>query len=404
MKAKQQPARDVGEQFRLLVESIEDYAIFLLDPQGNVSSWNPGAERIKGYRAEEIIGRHFSVFYPSEDVDRGKPQSELQVAARDGRFEEEGWRLRKGGTRFWADVVLTAIRDERGRVIGFGKVTRDLTERKWGEEEKFGKMFRLCPVPLAIVTLAEGRFVEANEAYVRLVGYPREELIGRTVAEVNIHPQAEQRTALMKAIESGQKVRNVEGVLRSKSGEERSVLHSAELIEVGENPCMVTAVQDVTEIKRLEDAVREASTPVLRVREGLLILPLIGVIDSHRARQLTEQLLKAIRRERARAVVIDLTGVPSMNLTIANHLIQTVDASRLLGARVILTGLSSRAAESLVSIGVNLGQFVALGDLQSGIEEAEQWLKAPWKPSLPTATAPDGEDFDQANFPAGTNP
>ncbi|PYU93276.1 MAG: hypothetical protein DMG08_10585, partial [Acidobacteria bacterium] len=242
MKAKQQPARDVGEQFRLLVESIEDYAIFLLDPQGNVSSWNPGAERIKGYRAEEIIGRHFSVFYPSEDVDRGKPQSELQVAARDGRFEEEGWRLRKGGTRFWADVVLTAIRDERGRVIGFGKVTRDLTERKWGEEEKFGKMFRLCPVPLAIVTLAEGRFVEANEAYVRLVGYPREELIGRTVAEVNIHPQAEQRTALMKAIESGQKVRNVEGVLRSKSGEERSVLHSAELIEVGENPCMVTAV------------------------------------------------------------------------------------------------------------------------------------------------------------------
>ncbi len=93
-----------------------------------------------------------------------------------------------------------------------------------------------------------------------------------------------------------------------------------------------------------------------------------------------------------------------MNLTIANHLIQTVDASRLLGARVILTGLSSRAAESLVSIGVNLGQFVALGDLQSGIEEAEQWLKAPWKPSLPTATAPDGEDFDQANFPAGTNP
>ncbi len=271
MKAKQQPARDVGEQFRLLVESIEDYAIFLLDPQGNVSSWNPGAERIKGYRAEEIIGRHFSVFYPSEDVDRRKPQSELQVAARDGRFEEEGWRLRKGGTRFWADVVLTAIRDERGRVIGFGKVTRDLTERKWGEEEKFGKMFRLCPVPLAIVTLAEGRFVEANEAYVRLVGYPREELIGRTVAEVNIHPQAEQRTALMKAIESGQKVRNVEGVLRSKSGEERSVLHSAELIEVGENPCMVTAVQDVTEIKRLEDAVREASTPVLRVREGLLI-------------------------------------------------------------------------------------------------------------------------------------
>ena len=161
---------------------MEDYAIFLLDPQGNVTSWNPGAERIKGYRSEEIVGRHFSVFYPSEDVERGKPQLELQVAARDGRFEEEGWRLRKGGTRFWADVVITAVRDEKGRVIAFGKVTRDLTERKWGEEEKFGKVFRLCPVPLVIVTLAEGRFVEANEGYVKLVGYTRDELIGRTMA------------------------------------------------------------------------------------------------------------------------------------------------------------------------------------------------------------------------------
>jgi len=404
MRARQQPARNLGEQFRLLIESVEDYAIFLLDPQGNVASWNPGAERIKGYRAEEIIGRHFSVFYPSEDSERGKPQRELQVAARDGRFEEEGWRLRKGGTRFWADVVITAIRDEKGHVIGFGKVTRDLTERKWGEEEKFGKVFRLCPVPLAIVTLADSRYVEVNEGYAKLVGYGRDELIGRTGSEVNIHPQPEQRTAMMKAIESGQKVRNVEGVLRTKSGEERSVVCSAELIEVGEAPCMLTAVQDVTEIKRLEKVVREASTPVLRVREGLLILPLIGVIDSHRARRLTEQLLTAIRRERARVVVIDLTGVPDMDLTVANHLIQTVDASRLLGSRVILTGLSSRAAESLVSIGVNLGQFVALGDLQSGIEEGEQWLKAPWKPSFPTAPQPDSEDFDQADFPAATNP
>src|SRR5438093_11862490 len=234
---------------------MEDYASFLLDTQGNVTSWNPGAERIKGYRAEEIIGRHFSVFYPSEAVERGKPQLGLQVAARDGRFEEEGWRLRKGGTRFWADVVITAVRDEKGRVIAFGKVTRDLTERKWGEEEKFGKVFRLCPVPLTIVTLADGRYVEVNEGYVKLVGYPRDGLIGRTGDEINIHPQPEQRTAMMKAIESGQKVRNVEGVLRTKSGAERIVVCSAELIEVGENPCILTAVQDVTEIRRLEEAV-----------------------------------------------------------------------------------------------------------------------------------------------------
>ena len=118
------------ERFRLLVDSVTDYAIFILDQTGHVSTWNTGAERIKGYSAHEIIGKHFSTFYPPEVAVSGKCEMELEVAAREGRFEEEGWRLRKDGSRFWANVTITALRQSDGNLIGFAKVTRDLTERR----------------------------------------------------------------------------------------------------------------------------------------------------------------------------------------------------------------------------------------------------------------------------------
>lgn len=120
--------------FRLLVKSVKDYAIFMLDPQGNVASWNEGAEKIKGYRAEEIIGQHMSRFYMPEDAKRGHPAHLLKLAETDGRVEDEGWRVRKDGTCFWAGVTITALRDEGGTLRGFGKVTRDLTDRKLAEQ------------------------------------------------------------------------------------------------------------------------------------------------------------------------------------------------------------------------------------------------------------------------------
>jgi rsbT co-antagonist protein RsbR len=127
-------------------------------------------------------------------------------------------------------------------------------------------------------------------------------------------------------------------------------------------------------IRQQQDAIRELSTPVLPVRERLLILPIIGVIDPHRARQLTEQLLRGIRATRARVVVIDITGVAAMDASVANHLVQTVEAARLLGAMVIVTGLSPEIAQTLVNIGVDLGKMNTVGDLQGGIEEAERLL------------------------------
>jgi len=123
------------QRFRMFVEAVRDYAIFMLDPQGNIATWNAGAERIKGYKPWEIIGQHFSVFYPEEDLKWQKPARELKVAAEEGRFEDEGWRLRKDGSKFWANVIITAIKDENGRLLGFGKVTRDLTEKMFAHME-----------------------------------------------------------------------------------------------------------------------------------------------------------------------------------------------------------------------------------------------------------------------------
>jgi len=125
---------DSDNRYRLLIDSVVDYAIFLLDPQGRVVSWNAGAERIKGYRATDIIGEKFSRFYPAEDIAAGKPERQLQVAAAEGRLEDEGWRLRKDGSRFWANVVITALRDRSGMLCGFGKVTRDLSRRREMEQ------------------------------------------------------------------------------------------------------------------------------------------------------------------------------------------------------------------------------------------------------------------------------
>ncbi len=133
-KRSESDLRESEERLRLLINSVQEYAIFMLDPDGRVVSWNTGAERIKGYRADEIIGRHFSCFYPPEVVAQGKPEWELRTAVEQGRVEDEGWRVRKDGGRFWASIVITAVFDKEGRLRGFGKVTRDLTERRKIEE------------------------------------------------------------------------------------------------------------------------------------------------------------------------------------------------------------------------------------------------------------------------------
>jgi PAS domain S-box-containing protein len=186
--AGQRAETDLAESeghFTELVSGVRDYAVFLLDKNGNVRTWNAGAERIKGYRAEDIIGRHFSTFYTRDAVSSGWPKHELEVAAATGRFEDEGWRVRKDGTRFWANVVITALRDTSGELRGFLKITRDLTDRKQAEEklriseERFRLMIDGVRDYAIFALDAEGRVATWNGGAERLKGYRADEIIGK---------------------------------------------------------------------------------------------------------------------------------------------------------------------------------------------------------------------------------
>jgi PAS domain S-box-containing protein len=154
-RSVEETLRASEERFRLLVQGVRDYAIFMLTPSGVIASWNEGAQAIKGYSASEIIGKHFSTFYPPEDIESGKPDMELIVAGRDGRFEDEGWRIRKDGSKLWANVVITAMRNPAGELIGFAKVTRDLTERRATEERALADARRATEAEVANRTKSE---------------------------------------------------------------------------------------------------------------------------------------------------------------------------------------------------------------------------------------------------------
>ena len=173
------------EELALLLDAVKDYAIFLLSPHGIIRTWNSGASRIMGYSRDEIVGSHFSRFYTQHDLDERKPDRELETAAREGRVEDEGWRVRKDGMRFWADTVITALRDEDGELHGFAKVTRDLTERRAAEEElrHSEELFRLLIESVkdyAIFMLdPAGRIISWNPGAERIKQYRADEIIGK---------------------------------------------------------------------------------------------------------------------------------------------------------------------------------------------------------------------------------
>jgi PAS domain S-box-containing protein len=186
LKSKQEDLRHSEEIFRLLVEGVRDYAIFMLGPDGRVISWNEGAERIQGYEAPEVVGEHFSVFYAPDDVDRGLPGEELRVAAIEGRFEDEGLRVRKDGTLFQADVVISALRDQAGNLRGFSQVTRDITARKEAEEALRSSLRKMVDLKAALdesavvaITDQHGKITYVNDKFCEISKYYMEELLGQ---------------------------------------------------------------------------------------------------------------------------------------------------------------------------------------------------------------------------------
>jgi len=177
--------RQNAERFRLMVGSVRDYAIFLLDATGHITTWNEGARRIKGYSANEIIGKHFSTFYTAEDLEDKKPERELRIAIATGKYEEEGWRVRKNGSRFWANVVITALFNDENKLVGFSKVTRDLTEKKEIEEnlrqneERYRSLVEQVRDYGIFMLDESGRIVSWNEGAKRIEGYEANEIIGK---------------------------------------------------------------------------------------------------------------------------------------------------------------------------------------------------------------------------------
>jgi PAS domain S-box-containing protein len=183
--AAERPENTLEQRMQLLIEAVTDYGIFLLDPDGRIVSWNTGAQKLKGWTREEILGQHFSIFYPKAAVDSGWPQEELRLAKLRGRFEDEGWRVRKDGTRFWANVIITALYGPMGELTGFAKITRDLTERRHHEEELrvSEERFRLLVDSVrdyAIFMLSPEGIVESWNAGAQAInGYQAQEIIGR---------------------------------------------------------------------------------------------------------------------------------------------------------------------------------------------------------------------------------
>ena len=253
--------RQNEERLRLMVDSVRDYAIIMLDREGRVISWNAGAERTKGYRAEEILGRHFSRFYPPEDVAQGKPEWELERAMRDGQFEDEGWRVRKDGSRFWANVVITPVRDAQQVLVGFAKVTRDATERRRAEAEirrqrGFTEQLINSSTDGILAFDRECRYTLWSQGMARISGVTAEEVMGRPALEVfpffrDTGEDKHYATAL-----EGRKV-NAEGGRYSVHEPAAHVVLEAQYSpQVGEDGQVVgglAVVRDVTERKRVEE-------------------------------------------------------------------------------------------------------------------------------------------------------
>jgi PAS domain S-box-containing protein len=337
--------------FSKLVAQIRDYAIFLLSPEGTILSWNLGAQIIKGYTTGEIVGKHFSIFYPPEAIAREWPERELRTAAADGRFEDEGWRVRKDGSRFWANVILTALRDDDGQVIGFSKVTRDLTIRRSNEEKlrQSEERFRLLTegvVDYALYMLDnEGRVSSWNAGAQRIYGYAPTEVLGRhfswlcTPEDVKAGlPWRELATARAqgRAVEEGWRVR--------KSGERfwaRVVitrLQDADGTEQG----FAKMTHDLTERRQH----REAEETARRMNEFVAMLahelrnplaPILNAVEAMErmpAQDTTQASLIGViarqSRHLARMVsdLIDVNRIARGTLIIERHAVDLADAIR----------------------------------------------------------------------------
>ncbi len=294
-KRAEEALRLSEERFRSLVQGVTDYAIVMLDPEGRINSWNEGAELIHGYKAGEVIGKHFAIIYPEEDLRRGKPAWELEVASRTGRFEDHGWRVRKDGTRFWANVIVTALHDGDGRPCGFGKVTRDITRQREAEEalRASEERFRLLVQGVrdyAIFMLdPRGNVTSWNEGAQRIKGYTASEIIGKHISIFYTDEDAAVGKAqlnLERAVKEGRIEDEGWRVRKDGSRFWASVVITALRDDTGALYGFSKVTRDITEKRRAQQAL-EKSHAALTASE-------------HSLRELSGRLLRMQDEERGR--------------------------------------------------------------------------------------------------------
>jgi PAS domain S-box-containing protein len=289
-----------------LVEGVKDYAIFMLDAQGNVQSWNAGAEHLKGYRAEEITGKHFSCFYPEEDRDAGRPENELNKAAADGRAEDEGWLLRKDESRFWANVIITALHDESGDLRGFSNVTRDITEHKKVEdalrfsEARYRALYNDNPTMIATLD-AELTVLSVNPYCASHLGYTIDELEGQPVLKIFYE---DDRTAvaeqLRRCLQNPNKVNHWQFRKVRKDGVILWVEEIAQAVYDQNGGLNILVVcQDITERRHAEEALRKSELKLSRIFHSVPAIIAITTLAEGRCVEINEQGLRTLgyRRE-----------------------------------------------------------------------------------------------------------
>jgi PAS domain S-box-containing protein len=259
--------------FRTLVESVRDYAIYMLDRSGHVATWNSGAERIEGYNAEEIIGQHFSIFFTPDEIERDRPREILEIASREGRFHYDGWRLRKDGTRFWAQIVFTSVCDANGNTTGFSKVARDMTEQKRAEEElrcseqRFRRLVEGVQDYAICMLDAEGRVVSWNTASERIEGYRPEDIVGRHFSYV-FSSEDKERGKPEEALERARSRGRFEGevwlVRKDGTGYWANVVLTPLRDADGRITGFSEVIRDVTERKRHQEQLRRFNAELER--------------------------------------------------------------------------------------------------------------------------------------------
>jgi PAS domain S-box-containing protein len=308
-RANDKALRQTEQRFRTLIEAVQDYAIFMLDSNGCVATWNTGAEKLKGYTAQDIIGSHFSRFYPQDAIERGWPDHELRMAEMDGRFEDEGWRIRKDGSRFWASVVITALRDDDGALIGFSKITRDLTERKQVErrladsEEQLRLLVQGITDYAILMLDATGVVTSWNSGAEAITGYTAAEMIGKHFSRFytpeDIHgtrPWQHLREAHDKGRSSDENWRVRKDGTRFWASTVISALYDAERKHRG----FVHVLQDLTQRRNAESLAETAR----RMHEFIAMLahelrnplaPIRNAVELMRKRGMGDRTLEAMR-------------------------------------------------------------------------------------------------------------